>query len=349
MTGERRNAGIALLISLLVVALLTIAVVEFTYSTDVDAHLTRNALSSLQARYLARGAVALAEMILKLDNAQKTKNPPERPNVETLLDPWAQPFPPRPIGEGVGDAGFRIDDESARFNVNSLAVRPGVSPATIEGRKMVFQGILASLGLDINLLFPLIDWLDADDEVSGKNGAEREYYAALNPPYEPRNGRALTLDELALVRGFGDLTREQWAELRQVFTVLPNEQLSINVNTASELLLTAILSAVDDAAAAKAIVSQREQHPFLNTGELKDIPGWGQLPGQIKDVFKTNSTYFTIHAVGIAADVTRGLAVLESRNGQRLDVLDWRDESGTVSLTSPAPSDGMNVFPSMTR
>ena len=349
ITGANKSAGIALLITLLVIALLTIAVVEFTYSTNVDAHLTRNALSSLQARYLARGALALAETALKLDNVEKTKNPPDRPNVESLFDPWAQPFPPRPIGEGVGDAGFRIDDESSRFNVNSLAVRPGVSPATFEGRKMVFQGILASLGIDINLLFPLVDWLDADDEVSGKNGAEREYYEALNPPYAPRNGKVLTLDELAMVRGFSDLTREQWAELRQVLTVLPNEQLSINVNTASELLLTAILAAVDDAAAAKAIISQREQHPFLNTGELKDIPGWGQLPSQVKDVFKTNSSYFTIHAVGIAGEVTRGLAVLESRNGQRLDVLDWRDERGSVSLTSPGPSDGMSVFPSMMR
>ena len=342
-------SGMALLMTLLVVTLLTIAVVEFTYSTEVDAHLTRTALSSLQARYLARGGLALGEILLKLDVAGKTKSPPDRPPVETLTDPWAQPFPPRPIGEGVGEASFRIDDESGRFNVNSLALRPGVNPVTFEARKTLFQGVLAALGLDTNLLFPLLDWLDPDDEVSGKNGAERDYYEGLKPPYEPRNGRVWNLDELQLVRGFGELSREQWATLTTMVAALPNEDLLINVNTAPELLLTALLSAVDDAAAAKAIVAQREQGPFTDARQLGDIPGWNQLPPQVRSIFTLRSTYFTIHAVGNAAGVMRGLAVLERRNGARLEVLDWHEEPGRVSLTTPQPSDGINLFPSMNR
>src|ERR1041385_1428501 len=159
MKRRARESGIALLVTLLVVTLLTILVVEFTYSTEVDAHLTRNALNSLQARYLARAGLTLAETVLRLDVQQKTANPPARPNSDSLLDPWAQPFPPRPVGEGVGDAGFRIDDESGRFNINALWQRPGLSPATLEARKMLFQGLLAALGLDVNLLFPLLDWL----------------------------------------------------------------------------------------------------------------------------------------------------------------------------------------------
>jgi general secretion pathway protein K len=347
MTRKKRPAGIALLITLLVVSLLTILIVEFTYSTEVEAHLTRNALSSLQARYLARAGFVLAEMLLKVDAAEKTKN--VRPNVDTLADPWAQPFPPSPIGEGVGDAAFRIDDESARFNVNSLALRPGVSPLVLETRKTLFQGILAALGLDINLLFPLLDWLDPDDEVTGQSGAEREYYEGLNPPYDPRNGRVLNLDELQLVRGFGELSREQWAALRAMVTALPNEELQINVNTASELLLTTLLGSVDNPAAAKAIVAQREDHPFQGGQELNEIPGWSQLPPQFRSFFTMRSAYFTIHAAGIAAEVTRGLAVLERRNGQRLEVLDWREEPGSVALTTPPASGAINLLPSMNR
>ncbi|HSD09870.1 MAG TPA: type II secretion system minor pseudopilin GspK [Candidatus Binatia bacterium] len=347
MSHKTKPAGIALLITLLVVSLLTILIVEFTYSTEVEAHLTRNALSSLQARYLARAGLALGEILLRLDATEKAKN--ARPNVDTLTDPWAQPFPPSPIGEGVGDAAFRIDDETARFNINSLALRPGVSPVMLEARKTLFQGVLAAVGLDINLLFPLLDWLDPDDEVSGQSGAEREYYENLNPPYEPRNGRMLNLDELQLVRGFGELTREQSAALRAVATVLPNEELQINVNTASEPLLTAVLGAVDNPAAAKAIVAQRQDRPFQSGQELNEIPGWNQLPPQIRSFFVMRSVYFTIHAAGIAAEVTHGLAVLERRTGQRLDVLDWREEPGRLSLTTSPPSDAMNPFPSMNR
>jgi general secretion pathway protein K len=281
-----------------------------------------------------------------VDFAEKTKNPPERPNVESFLDPWAHPFPPREIGEGVGEASFRIDDESARFNLNSLVTRPGVNPVVLEARKSLFQGVLASLGLDINLLFPLVDWLDPDDEVSGKSGAEREYYAALTPPYQPRNGRLLNVDELQLVRGFGDLTREQWAALRTMVTALPVEDLQINLNTVSEPLLGALLTVVDNAVGARAIVSQRDTKPFSDARELNDIPGWTQLPQQVRGFFSLHSFYFTIHAVGTAADVSRGIAVLERRSGLRLEVLDWRDEPAMVSLTSPGPSDG---FPSTSR
>ena len=76
-------------------------------------------------------------------------------------------LPPRAIGEGVGEAS-PIDDESARFNLNSLVTRSNANPAAVEARRMLFQGVLTALGLDINLLFPLVDWLDSDDEVSGR-------------------------------------------------------------------------------------------------------------------------------------------------------------------------------------
>jgi len=285
----------------------------------------------------------LAELALQLDEEEKTKK--ERPNVETLDDRWAQPFPPQPIGEDIGQAGFVIDDLSARFNVNSLALPPAKGPGLLESRKTLFQGILGALGLETNLLFPLLDWLDTDDEVTGKSGAEKDYYLGLTPPYLPRNGKLLRLEELALVEGFSDLTREQWAALRTMVAALPNTDLKINVNTAPELLLTAVFAAIDDAAAAKAIVSQREQHPFLNPSELNQIPGWNQAPMEVRSIFQSlNSQYFTIHAIGIAGDVTRGLAVAEQRSGTRLVVLDWREEVGTVSLTSPTPSVGMSSF-----
>jgi general secretion pathway protein K len=347
MTRKKESAGIALLITLLVVSLLTILIVEFTYSTEVEAHLTRNALSSLQARYLARAGLALGEILLQLDAAEKAKN--ALPNVETLSDPWAQPFLPSPLGDGVGETAFHIDDESSRFNINSLALQPGVSPVMFEARKTLFQGVLSALGLDINLLFPLLDWLDPDDDVSGQGGAERQYYEELNPPYEPRNGRMLSLDELQLVRGFSELTREQWAALRSIVTVLPNQDLQINVNTASELLLTALLGVVDNPAAAKAIVALREDHPIQGLQQLNEVPGWSQVPPQVRSFFTARSSYFTIHATGIAAEVTRGLAVLERRVGQRLDVLDWHEEPGRVSLTTSQPSGAMNPFSSMNR
>lgn len=329
----------ALLLTLLLVALLTIVVIEFTSSTQVEAALTRHALSAVQADYLARAGVALGEIALQLDAVEKTRVPPARPPVETLLDPWAQPFPPRGLGDGVGSAGFVIEDESSRFNVNALSTT-SQNPADLEARKAVFQGILVSIGLDSNLLFPLLDWLDGDDEVSSKSGAEREYYLGLVPPYLPRNGRLLSLDELFLVKGFSTVTRAQWALLRNVLTVLPDNQLGINVNTASEIMLTAILTAVDAASAARAIVGRREQQPFTSLAELAEVPGWSEVPPPIRALFDVRTRYFTIHGIGVAADITRGIAALEQRDHLSLRVVQWKAEP-PPSLTSPGPSGGI--------
>src|SRR5262249_27259495 len=66
--AARNERGIALLIVLIVVALLTITVTEFTYSVQIDQHRTRNAIHALQAQLLARSGINLAEGFLMLDD-----------------------------------------------------------------------------------------------------------------------------------------------------------------------------------------------------------------------------------------------------------------------------------------
>jgi len=42
------------------------------------------------------------------------------------------------------------------------------------------------------------DWIDGD-ELKRINGAEKDYYETLSPPYEPRNSRLETVEELLLI------------------------------------------------------------------------------------------------------------------------------------------------------
>jgi type II secretory pathway component PulK/DNA uptake protein ComE-like DNA-binding protein len=46
----------------------------------------------------------------------------------------------------------------------------------------------------------ILDWIDPDDTARDQ-GAESEYYSSLSPPYTPRNGPPVTIDELLLVQG----------------------------------------------------------------------------------------------------------------------------------------------------
>jgi general secretion pathway protein K len=343
--GLSNERGIALLLAILVVSLVAVVVVEFTYSTEVDAHITRNALSATQAHYLARSGAALAQVALRVDAEQKSLS--QSPAIETLNDPWARPFPPLPIDGGFGFASFAITDETSKFNVNSLGVASAANPTQLEMRKQLLQSVLESVGADPNLVFALVDWVDVDDVTDRESGAERNYYQRREPPYEPRNGFLLGFDELAMVRGFETLTRSQWSALRRLLTVLPTADLKMNLNTAPQELLNAIGASVNAAGLGDTIVRARETRPVTNVAEMNQLPGFSALPPLVRATFDVRSTYFRIHAVGAAGDARRGIAVLveRPRTATRLRVVDWSEEAAAVALTSSAPSAGIGASP----
>lgn len=122
--------GIALVVTLLVVALLTITVIEFTYSVEVDQHMTRNALSALQASLLARSGINFGEALLLHD-----KNQP--PGVFAFTEDWClergrQEGTDRPrcviddfSSELPSDMLLKVEivDESGKFNLNTARPR----------------------------------------------------------------------------------------------------------------------------------------------------------------------------------------------------------------------------------
>lgn len=344
MKACRNERGVALLVALLVVAILTVVVVEFTHTVEVDGHLARNALGHTQATYLARSAVALAEMTLRLDSQEKTGSSPLRPPVETPADTWAQPFPPFPVGGGFGTVSYVILDENARFNLNALVRRSPETEALL--RQQLFQGILEVAGLDPNLLFPVLDWLDPGDEADRESGAESEFYVEeRRPPYAARNGPFRSLGELLLVKGFDEITWEQWTLLQSMLTVLPSQDLRINLNTAPDVLVTALFTALESGALANTVLTQREDRYFLSRGELQEFLRAYQVPPDATGMFDVRSDIFTIYARGAAGAVERTLSVTEEIRRQtfppQFRFLRRGEEPPPVTLTSREPSTGI--------
>ncbi|MGH7822305.1 MAG: type II secretion system protein GspK, partial [Candidatus Binatia bacterium] len=151
---------------------------------------------------------------------------------------------------------------------------------------------------------------------------------------------------LVLVKGFEQLSWEQWTALRGLLTVLPNDSLRINVHTAPELLLTALFAKRDAESVARTLIDSRIERPFPDRKELDALLGSYGL-GYLRDVFAVQSEFFTIYASGFAGDVERHLAVTERRPPRtfppRLEVLNWREEALPVTLTSMDASVGMNA------
>ncbi len=242
MPGVRRQQGVAVIVAVLVVALATSTVSYMLWHQSLWVRQVENLVARTQADAIARAAANWAAAILAADNR----------TIDHLGEAWARPIPPL-AAESAQLAGT-VADEQAKFNVNNLVQDGGAaSPADV----VAFQRLLVLLGLPPELAEPLVDWLDADDAVTAPNGAESAYYLALDPPYRAANRRVVDLGELVRVKGFSP---EILARLAPYVTALPVAT-PVNVNTASAVVLQAILPTLSSAQAA-AIVQNRIERPY---------------------------------------------------------------------------------------
>ncbi|MEX0703283.1 MAG: hypothetical protein WD069_14410 [Planctomycetales bacterium] len=193
-----------LIVVLVVVLLLTLGAYTFTTVMLAEADASRMYHRDAQARALADSGIELVAAILG-----------DRAGDAAALNLYDNPQlfaggmivdDPDPVARGrftvvapleIDTTGTRLRygliDESSKLNLNTLS-ESGLSARRKKAALMRLPGMTEDVADAI------LDWLDPDDEAR-QNGAEVQYYAALDPPYTPRNGRIESLDELLLVRG----------------------------------------------------------------------------------------------------------------------------------------------------
>ena len=289
--NRRTNArGVALLVVLLGVALMTLIVIDFSTSAALGYLSAANQANELRAYFLARSSVAVGRGLLaedsRIDAAMQT-------HYDSLNDVWAAPFPP--ISVDGGTASISVIDETRKLNINQL-----VNPTNGEidpQYAIVLERLFAILNVPPEIIPALADWIDADSIPSPQGGAEMDYYLRLVPPYAPRNGLMPTIGDLKMVRGVDDAT---FHRLLPFVTVGPEMQ--VNANTAPPEVLAALsrqLFANPDLV--KAIVTARMIRPFSNLTDVGNIPGLGQYITDLSKVLTTRSNFFTINGMGTFA------------------------------------------------
>ena len=202
----QRNEGVALILTLLFVVLLTVLVVEFAYEAQVEASYSLNSGNDFQARLAARSAVYKGISILETDRLQaELAQDGQTSPADSRLSAWALPGEFEPLNDAV--MRTTITDEFGKINLNALldystgtkVVRAHLREALVQ----LFTIRGTSAGIDVEpdvLVSSVIDWLDEDDEVD-ESGAESDFYLGAENPYPCKNGPMDSLDELLLVRG----------------------------------------------------------------------------------------------------------------------------------------------------
>ncbi len=220
------NKGIALLVTLAVVAILAVVIFDFSFTTRVDMHIAANFRDRLVALEAAKGGVNYAIYVLRQDD----------PGRDNLQDDWAQlggdlepgivleKTDPNRLAElttlteeevelyehedflgraergNVPTANITIYDEERKINVNLLAGQGG-KPICREWIETLIENLQLADVDPYQLVDNITDWIDDDDD----GEAERLYYENLLSPYSCRNDRMESILELKMVKGITDL------------------------------------------------------------------------------------------------------------------------------------------------
>ncbi len=294
---KRKQRGVALITAIFVVTLAAIAAAALVEVASVSAHRSANLVLSETEWWYANGIESWVKGILMAD-AKITQG-----NTVGLNGIWAKPVDFLPI-DGGGIRGH-IDDLQGRFNLNNLAVN---TPAGSNGETIYtlqFERLLENLpNFDASkyrgISAAIRDWVDADDQRSGTDGAEDQDYQSQDPPYRAANQGMHSVSELLLVRG---MSKELYAALLPYVTVLPVTT-QVNVNTAPLPVLLSLSSNIDQPALEKFVAARTKQPASSNSdvsgsGSYAFIPPPqtqpGQPPAQAIPIAVTSS-YFGLQA-----------------------------------------------------
>lgn len=158
------------------------------------------------------------------------------------MNPVVDEYDPLLAQEFEGAEGFEahLRSEGGRLNINTILQRQD---------RDLLDDLFTYWGLEEEqtsaLIDSLIDWVDEDD-LTGLDGAEYEYYYELGFENYPFNRLFYDIEEMALVRGI-EVLSEFKPDWRDYFTLWSSGKL--NVNEASAAMLEAVVQVTPDAAA----------------------------------------------------------------------------------------------------
>jgi hypothetical protein len=203
---DTRSASV-LVLTLIVVAMLTLGAAAFFERMFAEHHASRAHGEQLQASQFAESGVEYIKTLITQDPNVLSQSGGLYGN-ESLFkgvlvsdDPLADSrgrftiLAPDLTTDGYyGSMRYGLENESSRLNLNMVLLADSSAKGT---SKKILMGLP---GMTDAIADAILDWIDTDEEPR-ENGAERDYYASLNPPYAPRNGPLGSIEELLLVKG----------------------------------------------------------------------------------------------------------------------------------------------------
>jgi len=224
---KSKGKGAILIITLWILAILTVFAVGFGYRMSLELKLAGYQLGRLKALYLAKAGIIRATLEL-----EKDKN-----SYDSLRKSWSnneKAF--RNIG--LGDGKFTVSypfrkeegetvifygivDEESKININKAS-------------KETLESFFDLIDESVNIAAAIVDWRDSNSDPE-EGGAEDSYYQNLEKPYDSKDADFEIKEELLLVKG---MTPQLLSRIQDIITLYGAGK--VNINTAGEEVLRAL-------------------------------------------------------------------------------------------------------------
>jgi general secretion pathway protein K len=228
-----QDRGIALVLVLWVIALLTVMALGLTAAQRTESTLTANALDGARFRAAADAGIAYAVLHLLAPPPMDLGAAPggvaglaQAGGAGGQAQEWLPDGSPRPWTFAEVPLAISVSNEASRIDLNAADAN-------------VLTALLLVLGVAEDeaaaLADRILDWRDPDDLV-GLNGAEDPDYAAAGLPYGAKDGPFTSVEELRQVLG---VTPDLYARLAPELTVDSGGQ-QVDQQFASAAVLAAV-------------------------------------------------------------------------------------------------------------
>ncbi len=351
MTEKKlNNQGIALLMVIWILALLSVIVGEFCVTMRTQVQITRNMKETTEAYYIAvAGVNAAVEQIIRqmmipgsvrssetLDAGEEDDEAQEAWRVNTLIPSTAF---------GKGEYRVWIDNEGGKVNINLAD-------------KEILKAMLSGFPLEEDrkemIADSIMDWRDKDN-LHRLNGAEDDYYLFLPQPYECKDDYFDAKEELLLVRGVtSDIF---YGGLDEMVTVVPREKEprtgqkknkknkfdynQLNINAIPPRLWASLPGMTQETL--DQILEYRKTQNFQSPSDLAEIVG-PEIYSRIARYLTLRQTpYFTIRSVGVLKDspIAEGVEAvvcISNTLKNKYQVLQWKEGVPPMARQMAAPN-----------
>jgi len=328
--------GVALIMVLWVMAILSVVALEFSFAMRTEINITKNYKEDLERYAMAEGGVQreITELIYKNDaRLQQVKKTLSLEEISSEQKEWVADGRAYPLPFDQGSCEIRIMSEAGKVNINIVS-------------EVVLRKIIGQLGLEGEardvVVDSILDWRDPDDFYRA-NGAENDYYLSLKEPYYCKNGNLDSIEELLLIRGItpdlfygkkgtpeGEEGSGDRAGLKDIFSIYaPGEQ--VDINSATPLVLNMVLGILREVSQQMAKV--REEKSFENQQDLLNrvselAPFIGEISRFI--VYRSAFSYYTVESRAKLKDElsTQGLKTIvkiDPREKEGYKIVQWVD------------------------